>query len=108
MTDEWLQRCTSCGTVQYPPRALCVACLSDALEWFDTGTAAGVVLAITSLHHSHDPAFNTSLPLQIALVQLTAGPTIVCFLTGGATQGSRVHIAMQRDAKGRLTLTASP
>ena len=107
MADEWLQRCTSCGTVQYPPRELCAACLSDSLEWLDATTQAGVVLATTSLYHSHDPAFRANLPIQVALVHLDAGPTAVCFLTGQPTAGGRVHITAQRDTKGRLILSAS-
>ena len=106
MPDEWLQRCKSCGTVQYPPRELCVACLSDFLQWLDATTQAGVVLATTTLHHSHDAAFRASLPLQVALVHLDAGPTAVCFLTGSPTLGSRVHITAQRDTTGRLILSA--
>jgi uncharacterized OB-fold protein len=107
MADQWLQRCTSCGTAQYPPRELCAACLSDSLQWLDAATQTGVVLAITSLHHSHDPAFHTKLPLQVALVQLDAGATVVCFLTGGPTPGARVNITAQQDKTGRLTLSAS-
>jgi len=107
MADEWLQRCTSCGKVQYPPRELCVVCLSDSLQWLDTAMQAGVVLATTSLHHSHDPAFRARLPLRVALVHLNTGPTIVCFLTGKPTPGSRVHITAQRDTTGRLILIAS-
>ena len=49
-----LQQCTGCGTVQYPPRELCSACLADALEWRATDGEAGEVLATTLLHHSHD------------------------------------------------------
>jgi uncharacterized OB-fold protein len=107
MADLWLQRCTSCGTVQYPPRELCAACLSDALQWLDSTTPAGVIMATISLHHSHDPAFRPSLPRQVALVHLDAGPTIVCFLTGEPPSGSRVQITARRDATGRLTLSAS-
>jgi uncharacterized protein len=104
MADEWLQRCTSCAKVQYPPRELCVACLSDSLQWLDATTQAGVILATTTLHHSHDPALSTRLPLKIALVHLDAGPTVVSFLTGTPTPGSRVHITAQRDTTGRLIL----
>ena len=72
-----------------------------------SATQAGVILATTSLHHSHDPAFRPSLPLQVALVHLDAGPTAVCFLTGKPTPGSRVHITARRDTMGRLILSAS-
>jgi uncharacterized OB-fold protein len=107
MSDPWLQRCTHCGTAQYPPRELCVACLSDSLQWLDADAQDGVVLASTALHHSHDPAFRANLPLHVGLVHLSAGPSVVCFLSDGAFPGSRVNIRAQRDQQGRLTLIAS-
>jgi hypothetical protein len=51
-----LQCCAACGTVQYPPREACVACLSDALEWRETDPA-GDLLADTVVHHSQELYF---------------------------------------------------
>lgn len=103
-----LQRCVTCGTVQYPPRELCSACLSDRLEWRTADTEAGEVLAATVLHHSHDAALRATLPIHVGLVRLDPGPTVVCFLTEGCDAGTRVGITAGSDAAGRAVLTAAP
>jgi uncharacterized OB-fold protein len=65
-----LQRCTACGTMQYPPRELCANCLADTLEWRVSDDAPGEVMANTVLHHSHEPAFGAMLPMRVGLVRL--------------------------------------
>jgi uncharacterized OB-fold protein len=100
-----LQRCTSCGRAQYPPRELCAFCLAGTLRW-ESYTGAGRVLAVTDLYHSHEPSFRTHLPLRIGLVQLAAGPIVVCFLGDGCGPGTPVHIA-STDAAGRTVLSAT-
>ena len=100
-----LQRCTTCGKTQYPPRELCSSCLADTLEWTTT-PATGMVLAITELHHSHQPSFHTQRPIAVALVQLTSGPTAVCFVATPCTAGDHVHLTAAIDAAGRTVLTA--
>jgi len=102
-----LQHCVDCGFVQYPPRELCAACLSDRLEWRAADREAGDVLAVTTLHNSHDPAFRPRLPLTIALVRLECGPSVVCFAPDAAT-GQRVHVTAALDSEGRVVLTACP
>ena len=102
-----LQRCTACGTVQYPPRELCVACLADTLEWRVTDDACGEVLASTVLHHSHESAFCVMLPMRVGLVRLDAGPTAVCFLAEGCSAGMRVSVTARLDGEGRAVLSAS-
>jgi uncharacterized OB-fold protein len=103
-----LQRCTACGMVQYPPRELCVACLADALEWRTTDAETGEVLAVTLLHHSHDPSFNVQLPIRVGLVRLDAGPTAVCFLADNCAAGMRVNVVARPDHANRIVLSASP
>jgi uncharacterized OB-fold protein len=103
-----LQRCIKCGTAQYPPRELCSSCLADQLEWRTTDAEGGEVLASAVLHHSHEAAFMGDLPLRVGLVQLDAGPIIVCFLAAGCDAGNRVRITARNDAAGRTVLTATP
>jgi uncharacterized OB-fold protein len=101
-----LQCCTACGTVQYPPRELCAACLADTLEWRVTDAEPGEVLAHTVLHHSHEPAFGAMLPLRVGLVRLDAGATVVCFLAERCCAGTRVSVATRLDGEGRTVLSA--
>ncbi len=101
-----LQRCTACGHTQYPPRELCSACLADTLEW-TAAPASGTVLAITELHHTHEPSFHTQRPITVALVHLDSGPTAVCFIAATSAAGDRVQITAATDAAGRTVLTAA-
>jgi uncharacterized protein len=103
-----LQYCTVCGTTQYPPRELCVACLADCLEWRVSDAVTGEVLASTMLHHSHEPAFRDALPLRVGLIRLDPGPTAVCLLAEACDAGIRVRVTAHNDAAGRLVLTATP
>lgn len=102
-----LQRCTSCGCVQYPPRELCCACLGDTLEWRVTDAEPGEVLAHTVLHHSHEPSFGAMLPMRVALVRLDAGPTAVCFLAEDCSAGMHVIVTACLDNDGRTILFAT-
>jgi len=101
-----LQRCTACGRTHYPPRELCSVCLADTLEWTAVDTT-GTVLASTELHHTHEPSVHTQRPITVALVQLDAGPTAVCFLATPCPAGAHVRITATTDAAGRAVLTAA-
>ena len=100
-----LQRCTTCGRTQYPPRELCSTCLADTLEWTGASTT-GTILAVTELHHTHDPSSHTQRPIAVALVHLDSGPTAVCFLTASYIAGAHVQITATTDAAGRTVLIA--
>lgn len=101
-----LQRCSDCGTAQYPARAVCVACLSDALAWEETEALAGTVLARTVLHHSNEARFRPALPLSVGLVRLDAGPVAVCFI-GRHEPGETVRVRSRLDEAGMEVLEAS-
>ena len=102
-----LQRCASCGAVQYPPRASCVRCLSDRLAWDAADHVAGALLALTVLHHSNEPRFRLHLPLTVGLVQLDAGPVAVCFVVGAHVIGDRMTVRARLDEVGHPVLEAA-
>lgn len=101
-----LQRCTECGTAQYPARAVCVACLSDALAWEEADALAGTVVARTVLHHSNEARFRAALPLAVGLVRLDAGPVALCFV-GEQRVGEAVQVRVRVDDAGAEMLEAS-
>jgi uncharacterized protein len=103
-----LQRCTSCGTVQYPPRELCVRCLDDTLAWETMDAAPGKMLAAVMLHHSHEPAMRPHMPKWIGLVRLAEAAVAVCFVHPDCEPGTDVRITAGLDEQGRAVLTASP
>ena len=102
-----LQHCTSCGSVQYPPREVCLTCLDDALEWRRSEHVAGELLAVAMLHHSFEPAFRERLPRRVGLVRILGGPTAVSFVGGGCAGGDAVRVTASLDAEGRAVLFAA-
>ena len=103
-----LQQCADCGTVQYPPREACHACLSARLPW-KTQNGAGRLLSETILHHSNDLFFRERLPWRLGLVQLDAGPTVMVHLLDGApVTPARVKVAARLDRAGMAVLLGFP
>lgn len=102
-----LQFCADCGTVQYPPRDACGACLSVRLPWRDI-EATGVVLAQTTIRASPDPYFRERLPWRMGAVELDAGPVAVCHLHSAVERGHKVRMALKLDRAGQGVMVALP
>lgn len=71
-----LQRCLACGAVQHRPRALCVSCLSDAIEHF-RASGRGAVHTYTVVHQNQARGFRDALPYVLAYVDLEEGPRLL-------------------------------
>ena len=102
-----LQQCAACGAIQWPPRDICGACWSDALQWREF-PAAGFVLAATTLHASMEEFFRARLPWRVGAVRLDAGPVSYAHLHQGVAEGDPVRIEAHRDFNGRGVLVALP
>jgi NAD(P)-dependent dehydrogenase (short-subunit alcohol dehydrogenase family)/uncharacterized OB-fold protein len=103
-----LQRCTGCGTVQYPPREACQNCLSTRLKW-ELQSGDGALLAETVLHHSNDLFFRERLPWRLGYVKLASGPTVVAHMHGDVPAApARVRVAARLDRAGQAVLVALP
>ncbi|MCK9510080.1 MAG: SDR family NAD(P)-dependent oxidoreductase [Pigmentiphaga sp.] len=102
-----LQRCARCDTVQYPPREVCVNCLSEHLHWRDI-SPKGRLLVSTTLHHSNDPYFRERLPWRTGTVQLDAGPMVVAHIHGECADGEAVRMALKLDRAGQAVMVALP
>lgn len=102
-----LQHCAHCGALQYPPRDLCRACLSDALDWRDTDPM-GRIIAETTIRATPDAHFRDLLPVRIGTVLLDAGPSVICRLHGDVARGDRVRVVGRIDAAGQAILLALP
>lgn len=101
-----LPACTACGTVAYPVRDVCVACLGE-LTWRDVSDG-GTVLACTVLRATGDVYFRQRLPVRTGLVDMDAGPRAVAFLQDEAEPGTRVRLALRLDRAGQAVLLALP
>ncbi|MDO5604042.1 MAG: SDR family oxidoreductase [Paracoccus sp. (in: a-proteobacteria)] len=101
------QHCGDCGTVQYPPRELCRACLSADLHWRDTDPA-GRIIAETTIRATPDTHFRDHLPIRIGTVAMNAGPSVICRLHGETGRGDQVRLSARIDAAGQAILLALP
>lgn len=98
-----LQRCTACGTHQYPLRDICRHCLSDAIAVVEN-SGTGRLLASSVVHRSLDDG--VALPLRIGTVLLDAGPHLICFVADDVAADGRVLLDPMTDASGRSLWTA--
>lgn len=75
-----VQRCTACGHVQHPPRALCTSCgRLDRVDWVEV-TGIGVVDTFTVVHRAPRPDVIT--PYVVARVRLAEGVLVLTRLEG--------------------------
>jgi uncharacterized OB-fold protein len=103
-----LQVCRDCGTVQYPPREACRACLSSRLDW-RVQDGGGELVSDTLLHHSNELFYRERVPWRLGLVKLDCGPVIVVHLHGDcAAAPARVRVSANLDRAGQAALVAIP
>jgi NAD(P)-dependent dehydrogenase (short-subunit alcohol dehydrogenase family)/uncharacterized OB-fold protein len=103
-----LQVCRDCGTVQYPPREVCRACLSHRLVW-RVQNGGGELLTDTVLRTAQELFFRERLPWRVGMVRLDAGVNVIAYLhetVGGAPCRVRVEAALDR--AGQAVLVAVP
>jgi len=101
-----LKRCKSCGKHHFPPRHLCPACWSDALEWTPS-RGEGAVYSFTVMHRAPMPVFAKRVPYVVALIDLDDGPRMMANIIGDdalETQvGDRVLVCYEeRGAAGKV------
>ncbi|MEU8802366.1 OB-fold domain-containing protein [Spirillospora sp. NPDC048819] len=92
-----LQTCARCvrekrPAAQHPPRALCVRCGSDELDWVRSG-GAGVVDSFTVVHRAPRP--DLAVPYVIARVRLAEGVVLLTRLQGREPDGWHIDDKVQ-------------
>lgn len=103
-----LQVCDECGTVQYPPRAVCGKCLSSALHWH-VQSGDGELVSATTLHHSNALFFRERMPWRVGFVHLDAGPTVMVHLHGEVgSPPERVRVGARLSRSGQAVLIGFP
>jgi len=68
-------RCRSCRAILVPPRALCPKCGSMDIRW--TKLKGTGKLLTYSVVHVASPAFQSSVPYAVGIVQLTEGARLL-------------------------------
>ena len=104
--ELYLQRCRDCGTIRFPPRAVCPKDLSDNTEWL-RASGRGTVYTFTVTHQNHSVGFREELPYVLAVVELAEGPRLMTNIVGCAPDAVRIGMPVvveYEDATPELTL----
>ena len=75
------QKCDTCGTVVWHPRAHCTGCTSGTLNWH-TASGNGTLYSYSVVRQSYHPFFRTLVPYAIAWVDLDEGPRVLTNIVG--------------------------
>ena len=92
--ELYLQRCRDCGRRRLPPRALCPACLSAAVEWV-RAAGRGTVYTFTVTYQNQAPGFREALPYVLAIVELAEGPRLMTNIVGCAPDAVRIGMPVE-------------
>src|SRR6476661_319959 len=92
-----LRRCTACGLMLPPDRALCPSCWSKALEWREA-EGTGTVYSAVEFHRAFG---DIPIPYTVVQVELDEGPRVIGWTEGKPAGGTRVRarLADYRDSK---------
>ncbi len=90
-----LQKCRSCGVLQFFPRAVCTACLGHDLEWAPV-SGKGRVHTFSLCRVPRNRAFMDEVPIHVAEVELDEGVRMVTRIVGAnrdqVTSGAPVTV----------------
>jgi uncharacterized OB-fold protein len=92
--ELYFQRCRSCGTKRFPPRAVCPVDLSSDTEWVRASGKA-TVYSFTVTHQNQAPGFGESLPYVLAVVELDEGPRMMTNVVGCAPDEVRIGMRVE-------------
>ncbi len=105
-----LQKCGGCGVHQYPAESFCYECGAQDLTWVAV-TGEGTVYSFIVVHQQYHKAFKEFLPYTVAIVQMDAGPRMLCAMLGPQEPvaiGDRVKPCIRTVDKERAFLTYAP
>lgn len=78
-------RCTQCGQLHLPPRAICPRCYGDQLEWVEMG-GDGKLVAFTAIYVGptvmNDAGYSRENPYVSGIVELDEGVKISAQILG--------------------------
>lgn len=71
-----VQRCSSCGYFNHPPRAVCDACLAQELA-FAPVSGRGAIYSFTIMHQKDVAGFESAAPFINIIVELAEQPMLL-------------------------------
>ncbi len=89
-----LQHCTACGTWSFPVRERCPHCFAAKLEWRQS-SGRGTLYTFTIMHQVMNPGFASSVPYNVAQVDLEEGVRMVSNVVGIDNKALRVGMKLE-------------
>lgn len=89
-----VQRCTGCGTLRFPARPRCSACLGKDAEWTPV-SGRGEIFSFVVMHQAAHPGFAAIAPYGVVIVQLAEGVRMLSGTTGVAPSDLRVGLPVE-------------
>ena len=89
-----LQKCSSCGTVRFPPRERCPNCLNPEATW-EPMSGRGRVWSWVVMHQRYFAGFKDELPYVVLWVQLDEGPMMMSNLVDSDPARLRCDAAVE-------------
>ncbi|KQX18555.1 MULTISPECIES: Zn-ribbon domain-containing OB-fold protein [unclassified Sphingomonas] len=105
--DALLQRCRTCGTALYPRREICSRCLSGDLADLDVAGIPATMIALTTLHITHEPSLRPLLPLRIGTAVLADGLKLIAYAAPAVATGDAVLLSVVADPDGMPVMIAA-
>lgn len=90
-----VMRCSSCGTAQFPPRAVCPACATPGAGEWVTASGRGEVWSFGVFHKAYLPEPAPQPPYNVAVVQLDEGPKLITNIVSVPQSEIRVGMAVE-------------
>jgi uncharacterized OB-fold protein len=89
-----VQRCTQCGTLRFPARPRCSACLHAGAEWVPV-SGRGDIFSYVVVHQAAHPGFAAVAPYAVVVVQLAEGVRMLSGVTGIGPHELRVGMPVE-------------
>jgi hypothetical protein len=101
-----LQKCRSCGKVQFFPRVVCVDCFGE-LDWIESN-GTGIIHSFTLVRVPRNPAFKDETPIYYINVILDEGVIVESKLVGEKKEnvklGDKVKVVFQETHDPKIKL----
>jgi uncharacterized OB-fold protein len=102
-----LQKCKSCGKLQFFPRVVCVDCFSSDIDWIQAA-GSGKIHTFTWVRVPRNPAFKEEAPICYINVILDEGVIMESRLVGNGIEdvklGDRVKVVFRETANPEIKL----
>ena len=89
-----VQRCRGCGTLRFPARDRCSACLAREAEWVPV-SGRGTVFSFAVMHQVYHPGFASEVPYAVVVIALDEGARLVSNLVGCPPDEIRADMAVE-------------